>query len=125
MLPIYNASTFQVCANHYITTDMQLQPKPESEKSLIWVAADFADGGSEPVIEKFAIRFKTAEITLAFKEKVDECKVSPATCVFIINAVFTAFIIFINDLPRTTNLFVELFADSIFLCTYVMLFIRK
>ena len=66
---------FQVCANHYITADMQVQPKPDSDKVMMWIAADFADGGTEPTYEKFAMRFKTAEFALAFKEKVDECKI--------------------------------------------------
>lgn len=55
---------------------MQVQPKPDSEKVMLWVAADFAEGGAEPSYEQFAMRFKSAEIAQSFKEKVDECKVS-------------------------------------------------
>lgn len=55
----------KVCANHYITTDMEIYPLKNSDRAWTWVAQDFADEELRP--EHFCIRFKTAELAAAFK----------------------------------------------------------
>ncbi|XP_076685558.1 E3 SUMO-protein ligase RanBP2 [Andrena cerasifolii] len=56
----------KVCANHYLSPDMELVAKSNNEKAWFWVAHDFADG--ELKVEKFCIRFKTVEEGISFKE---------------------------------------------------------
>jgi len=59
--------THKVCANHYITSDMRLQPNIGSDRSWVWkVAADISDG--EPTAETLAIRFANAENANKFKD---------------------------------------------------------
>ncbi|KAG8753728.1 hypothetical protein FRC12_011446 [Ceratobasidium sp. 428] len=58
--------TLKICANHYITNDMKLQPNVGSDRSWVWkVAADISDG--EPVAETLAIRFANKEIADEWK----------------------------------------------------------
>ncbi|KAL5636523.1 hypothetical protein ACGC1H_000470 [Rhizoctonia solani] len=58
--------TLKICANHYITTDMKLQPNVGSDRSWVWkVAADISDG--EPTAETLAIRFANKEIADEYK----------------------------------------------------------
>ncbi|KZW04033.1 hypothetical protein EXIGLDRAFT_716049 [Exidia glandulosa HHB12029] len=65
--------TLKVCANHAITSDMNLQPNIGSDRSWVWkVAADFAEG--EPTAETLAIRFANSENANEFKKKFDEAK---------------------------------------------------
>ncbi|CAE6524080.1 unnamed protein product, partial [Rhizoctonia solani] len=48
--------TLKICANHYITNDMKLQPNVGSDRSWVCkVAADIS--GGEPTAETLAIRF--------------------------------------------------------------------
>ncbi|CEL63767.1 Ran-specific GTPase-activating protein 1 OS=Schizosaccharomyces pombe (strain 972 / ATCC 24843) GN=sbp1 PE=1 SV=1 [Rhizoctonia solani AG-1 IB] len=59
--------TLKICANHYVTTDMKLQPNVGSDRSWVWkVAADISDG--EPTAETLAIRFANKEIADEYKE---------------------------------------------------------
>ncbi|KAJ1309124.1 hypothetical protein OPQ81_004800 [Rhizoctonia solani] len=59
--------TLKICANHYVTTDMKLQPNVGSDRSWVWkVAADISDG--EPTAETLAIRFANKEIADQYKE---------------------------------------------------------
>ncbi|MFT7808041.1 ranBP2-like and GRIP domain-containing protein 4 [Arapaima gigas] len=62
----------KICANHYITADMELRPNAGSDKSWVWHAIDYAD--EMPKSEQLAIRFKTAEEAAVFKAKFDEAK---------------------------------------------------
>ncbi|GIX88809.1 e3 SUMO-protein ligase RanBP2 [Caerostris extrusa] len=55
----------KVCANHYITPDMEILPLKNSDRAWTWVAQDFADEELKP--EHFCIRFKTAELAIGFK----------------------------------------------------------
>ncbi|CUA67735.1 Ran-specific GTPase-activating protein 1 [Rhizoctonia solani] len=58
--------TLKICANHYITTDMKLQPNVGSDRSWVWkVAADISDG--EPTAETLAIRFANSDIANEYK----------------------------------------------------------
>ncbi|CAG8748776.1 5764_t:CDS:2, partial [Dentiscutata erythropus] len=60
--------THKVCANHYITSEMQLSPNVGSDRSWVWnVTADISDG--EPKAETLAIRFANTENANVFKEK--------------------------------------------------------
>ncbi|XP_056279589.1 E3 SUMO-protein ligase RanBP2 isoform X2 [Pseudoliparis swirei] len=60
----------KICANHYINADMLLKPNAGSDKSWVWNAIDYAD--EEPKPEQLAIRFKTTDEALLFKEKFEE-----------------------------------------------------
>ncbi|KAG8746789.1 E3 SUMO-protein ligase RanBP2 [Ceratobasidium sp. 414] len=58
--------TLKVCANHYITSDMELKPNVGSDRSWVWsVAADVSD--DEPVAKTFAIRFASKKIAGEYK----------------------------------------------------------
>ena len=62
----------KVCANHFLTTDMELKRNANSDRSWMWhTIADVSDG--EPKAEQLAIKFKNAEIAQEFKEKFDMC----------------------------------------------------
>ncbi|KAJ8025190.1 E3 SUMO-protein ligase RanBP2 [Holothuria leucospilota] len=61
-----------VCANHYITQLVNLQPNRGSERSWVWQAMDSSDG--DPQNEQLAVRFKTEDAAREFKEVVDEAK---------------------------------------------------
>ncbi|KAJ2943782.1 hypothetical protein O0L34_g8102 [Tuta absoluta] len=54
----------KICANHIITPEMEILPMKNENKAYFWVANDFAD--EMVVLEKFCIRFKTAEIAHQF-----------------------------------------------------------
>ena len=56
----------KVCANHFITAEMQLKSMDTSENSFCWMAMDYAE--EEMRKEQFCIKFKTKEIASAFKE---------------------------------------------------------
>ncbi|KAJ8031003.1 E3 SUMO-protein ligase RanBP2 [Holothuria leucospilota] len=62
----------RVCANHYITQHVNLQPSKGSEKSWVWRAMDSSDG--DPQNEQLAVRFKTEDAAREFKDLVDEAK---------------------------------------------------
>ncbi|XP_054724856.1 E3 SUMO-protein ligase RanBP2-like [Uloborus diversus] len=55
----------KVCANHYITADMEINSLKNSDKAWTWLAQDFADEELKP--EHFCIRFKTSELAATFK----------------------------------------------------------
>lgn len=66
--------TLRVCANHLVTSEMELTPNVGSDRSWVWsVVADFADG--EPKPELLAIRFANSENAKEFKEHFDKAKV--------------------------------------------------
>lgn len=54
----------KICANHIITAEMEIKQMMNETKAYFWVANDFAD--ETVVLEKFCIRFKTADIALDF-----------------------------------------------------------
>jgi len=64
--------TFKICANHYITKDMNLQPNCGSDRAWVWKAADFADEAIKT--ETLAIRFANAENAKKFKDAFVECQ---------------------------------------------------
>ena len=61
----------KVCANHFLTPDMTLQPGKGSTKSWVWsTIVDSSDEEARP--EQFAAKFETEEIAEAFKAKFEE-----------------------------------------------------
>ena len=57
----------KVCANHFITSEMEIRAKQGSGNSLMWTSfADFADEVAK--VEQLAVRFKTPEDASAFRE---------------------------------------------------------
>uniref|UniRef100_H2YFK5 Ran-specific GTPase-activating protein n=1 Tax=Ciona savignyi TaxID=51511 RepID=H2YFK5_CIOSA len=65
--------TYKICANHYLTTSMNLLSHCGSERAWVWMTqADFAD--EEAKEELFAIRFLNAENANKFKDKFCECQ---------------------------------------------------
>ncbi|XP_071799083.1 uncharacterized protein [Asterias amurensis] len=59
----------KVCANHFVTPELKLQPMAGSTKSWVWMAMDAPEG--EVHIEQLAVRFKTEELAQQFKEAVE------------------------------------------------------
>lgn len=65
----------KLCANHYITPDIHLEPmKAGSQREWAWTAQDYAEGESR--VECFAVRFKLQEVADLFKEVFEEAKVA-------------------------------------------------
>lgn len=62
----------RVCANHTISTAMELKPMNASANALLWTATDYSDG--EGVVEQLAAKFKTPEIAESFKKTFCECQ---------------------------------------------------
>lgn len=62
----------KICANHLITSEMDLTMMKNSDRALIWVANDFAE---EVVnVEKFCMKFKTSEEASMFKDVFNDVK---------------------------------------------------
>ncbi|XP_039296203.1 E3 SUMO-protein ligase RanBP2 isoform X2 [Nilaparvata lugens] len=57
----------KVCLNHFLTDELNFQPK--DDKTWLWCAIDYSEG--EVAQEKFALRFKTADIAGEFKDALD------------------------------------------------------
>lgn len=65
--------TLKICANHFITKDMELKPSFGSDRAWVWTTlADFADEQTKP--ELLAIRFANVENAQKFKEKFEEAR---------------------------------------------------
>jgi len=65
--------TLKVCANHTITSDMQLQPNIGSDRSWVWkVAADYTE--DPPTAETLAIRFANSDNAGQFKTNFEEAR---------------------------------------------------
>ena len=63
----------KLCANHYITSDMELKENTASDRSWLWsVDADFAEG--ERKSELLAVKFRLGEDAEMFREKFIECQ---------------------------------------------------
>ncbi|KAJ8252858.1 hypothetical protein GJAV_G00206370 [Gymnothorax javanicus] len=63
---------FKVCANHLITTTMNLKPLSGSDRAWMWLANDFSEGDAN--LEQLAAKFKTPEMAEEFKQKFEECQ---------------------------------------------------
>ncbi|QRV73148.1 Ran-specific GTPase-activating protein 1 [Ceratobasidium sp. AG-Ba] len=65
--------TLKICANHYISSDMKLQPNVGSDRSWVWkVAADMSEG--ESTAETLAIRFANSEIANEWKAEFEKAQ---------------------------------------------------
>eukprot|EP01120_Amphizonella_sp_Union-15-10_P006892 TRINITY_DN227_c0_g1_i1.p1 TRINITY_DN227_c0_g1~~TRINITY_DN227_c0_g1_i1.p1 ORF type:complete len:214 (-),score=62.38 TRINITY_DN227_c0_g1_i1:66-707(-) len=65
--------TLKICANHYVSPIMKLEPNIGSDRSWVYTCpADFAD--EEAKEEVFAIRFANSENALAFKEAFEKAQ---------------------------------------------------
>uniref|UniRef100_A0A8C6Y8M0 E3 SUMO-protein ligase RanBP2 n=1 Tax=Naja naja TaxID=35670 RepID=A0A8C6Y8M0_NAJNA len=62
----------KVCANHWITTTMNLKPLSGSDKAWMWLANDFSDGDAK--LEQLAAKFKSSEQAEEFRLKFEECQ---------------------------------------------------
>nr|CAG4642549.1 EOG090X078K [Evadne anonyx] len=62
----------KICANHFVTPEIKLTEMKSSKNSWIWAAMDHADG--EGRLEKFAARFKTAELANEFQQAFEKAK---------------------------------------------------
>ncbi len=62
----------KLCANHQITSQMELKPHTGSPNAYIWLAMDFADG--EAKHETLCVRFKTDEQAKKFAKVFNEAK---------------------------------------------------
>ncbi|XP_053311054.1 ranBP2-like and GRIP domain-containing protein 4 [Spea bombifrons] len=62
----------KVCANHWITTTMNLKPLLGSDRAWMWMANDFSDGDAK--LENLAAKFKTPEQAEDFKSKFEACQ---------------------------------------------------
>ena len=62
---------FKICANHVITSEMQLKPFPKSERAWLWTTlGDFSE--ETTTAETLAVRFKCNEVANNFKEVFDK-----------------------------------------------------
>jgi len=72
--------TLKVCANHSITSDMNLQPNIGSDRSWVWkVAADYSE--SPPTAETLAIRFANSTHAADFKTHFEKARETNASIV--------------------------------------------
>nr|XP_006817974.1 PREDICTED: E3 SUMO-protein ligase RanBP2-like [Saccoglossus kowalevskii] len=62
----------KVCANHYITSAMELRPNTGSDRSWVWCALDFSE--EEAKDEQLAVKFKTPELAMNFKDVFEKCQ---------------------------------------------------
>uniref|UniRef100_A0A673IAV5 RanBD1 domain-containing protein n=1 Tax=Sinocyclocheilus rhinocerous TaxID=307959 RepID=A0A673IAV5_9TELE len=62
----------KLCANHWIASNMKLEPMKGAEKAWIWSAFDFAE--EQGTVEQLAVRFKLQETADAFKEIFEEAR---------------------------------------------------
>lgn len=62
----------KVCANHFITPEMEIKPMTNELKAYFWVANDYAE--ENVLLEKFSIRFKTVEIAKKFYDAFEEAR---------------------------------------------------
>ncbi|CAJ1335821.1 unnamed protein product, partial [Effrenium voratum] len=74
--------TGKIVANHYVIDVppyCDLKFNTGSDKCWVWTSKDYAE--DEPVVEKFALRFKDAEMAQQFKEAFDSAKAQNAKAV--------------------------------------------
>ncbi|CAH0722701.1 unnamed protein product, partial [Brenthis ino] len=62
----------KICANHIILPEMEINPMKNESKAYFWVANDFAE--ETVILEKFCIRFKTADIAKEFYEAFEKAR---------------------------------------------------
>lgn len=68
---------FKVCANHKITSEMELKEHQGKENAYVWSAMDFADG--ETKHETLCIKFKTNDQAKRFYQQFNDAKQTNTT----------------------------------------------
>lgn len=63
----------KVVCNHLLTDSIEMKMMPNSETSLTWGTMNLSDEIDTPQLELLAVKFKTIDLCLQFKAKVDEC----------------------------------------------------
>ncbi|CDQ79651.1 unnamed protein product [Oncorhynchus mykiss] len=63
----------KICANHWVTSSMKLEPMKGAEKAWVWSAIDFAEV-AEGNVEQLAVRFKLQDVANSFRDIFDEAK---------------------------------------------------
>ena len=66
--------TMKVICNHVVDPRITLTPHVQSDRSWIWVAFDFSEGGTELVETTFCVKFGDSDLAGVFKEKFLECQ---------------------------------------------------
>ncbi|CAG4963166.1 unnamed protein product [Parnassius apollo] len=69
----------KVCANHIILPEMELKPMKNETKAYFWVANDFAE--ETVILEKFCVRFKTADIAKQFYDMFEKARQEAASSI--------------------------------------------
>ncbi len=69
----------KVCANHFLSDEMNLTPASSSDRAWVYCAADFAD--EKMNIEKLCFKFKTVELAQEFYKIFNDSKRSSSTAV--------------------------------------------
>ncbi|CAF5207911.1 unnamed protein product, partial [Rotaria magnacalcarata] len=67
----------KLCANHQITSQMDLKPHQGSENAYVWSAMDFAEG--EAKHETLCVKFKSSEVAKRFVQQFNEAKQANAS----------------------------------------------
>lgn len=63
--------TLKICANHYVTKDMELKPNCGSDKAFVYTAAaDYVDDEAKP--ETLAVKFGNADNAKKFKDEFEK-----------------------------------------------------
>ncbi|XP_022125731.2 E3 SUMO-protein ligase RanBP2 [Pieris rapae] len=62
----------KICANHIIVPEMEIKPMKNEAKAYFWVANDFAE--ESLILEKFCIRFKTADTAKEFFDAFEKAR---------------------------------------------------
>ncbi|KXS22525.1 hypothetical protein M427DRAFT_50834 [Gonapodya prolifera JEL478] len=69
--------TLKLCANHYVSPELQLTPNVSSDRSWVWhVPNDYSEEAPRP--ELLAIRFSNSENAIKFRDAFEDAKKSNA-----------------------------------------------
>jgi len=68
--------TMKICANFYVSSDIELKENAGSDRSWVWQCSDFSE--EEVAVSVLAIRFANTENAQKFKEAFDEGKAANA-----------------------------------------------
>jgi len=63
----------KVCANHKITSQMELKPHKGTSNAYVWSAIDYSDG--EAKHETLCVKFKTSDIAKKFFQQFHDAKI--------------------------------------------------
>ncbi len=63
----------KICANHKITSQLELKPHQTSANTYVWSAIDFSDGNAKH--ETLCVKFKTSDIAKRFFQQFNDAKI--------------------------------------------------